>query len=323
MRENDAWLACPAVAADLAPIHREITGALAASDPALAALIGHLAALGGKRLRPALLLLARGGHPADAVALKAAAAIELIHLASLYHDDIMDRSASRRGTDSVNALWGNGAAALGGTFLFGRSQRLLMEVSEEAAVLGVNASAQLCAGQLREAENTYNLDLTIGEHLEILQLKTATLFVLAGALGCLLGDVPADRCAAFAAYGAELGLAFQLHDDVLDWVGAHAVMGKAAGTDIRSGVYNLPVLLTLAGSGQAAGRLRLLLMKSTMTDADLGEVATIVAVHGVTEASSRAVAAAERAVASLAPLSEDPVRSSLEALARFAVAREV
>ena len=319
---NDIWLACPAVAADLAPIHREIAAAVAASDPALAALFGHLAALGGKRLRPALLLLARGGQPADPVTLKAAAAIELIHLASLYHDDIMDRSLSRRGTDSVNARWGNGAAALGGTFLFGRSQRLLMEVGEEAAVLGVNASAQLCAGQLREAENSYNLDLTIGEHLEILQLKTATLFVLAGALGCLLSDAPVDRRAAFAVYGAELGIAFQLHDDVLDWVGEHAVMGKAAGTDIRNGVYNLPVLLALAGTGEAAGRLRLLLMKSTMTDADLGEVAAIVAVHGVSEARGRAVAAAERAVASLALLSEGPVRSSLEALARFAVARE-
>jgi geranylgeranyl pyrophosphate synthase len=149
------------------------------------------------------------------------------------------------------------------------------------------------------------------------------LFVLAGALGCLLGEVPANQRVAFANYGAELGLAFQLHDDVLDWVGEHAVMGKAAGTDIRSGVYNLPVLLTLASSGEAADRLRLLLMKSMMTDDDLGEVAAIVAAQGVMEARNCAVAAAERAVASLGPLPEGPVRGSLEALARFAVARKV
>jgi heptaprenyl diphosphate synthase len=311
------------VAADLAPVGQEIARATGAADPALAALVGHLAALGGKRLRPALMLLARGGQPADAAALKAAAAIELIHLASLYHDDIMDRSATRRGADSVNARWGNCVAALGGTFLFARSQRLLMEVGEQAVALGASASAQLCAGQLREAENAYNLDLAISEHLEILGLKTATLFVLAVELGCLLAGAPPERRAALTAYGEALGIAFQLYDDVLDWVGQRAVMGKAAGTDIRSGVYNLPLLQTLANGGEPADRLRRLLMKNALTDDDLDEAAAIVAMHGVAEARRQATAAANRAVASLAPLPADPVGRSLEALAMFAVSREV
>ena len=249
-RAGDDWLSCLAVRTDIARIDAALRAAVTTDDPALTSLAGHLATRGGKRLRPALLFLARGGEPADEVALRAATGVELIHLASLYHDDVMDRSARRRGAETVNARWGNGAAALGGTFLFTRAQRLLAGVGAAATEMAIAASARLCAGQLREAENAYNLELSVTEYLEILQLKTASLFVLAAQLGSLLAGAAPEHQSALADYAGALGLAFQLHDDVLDWVGQQAVMGKAANTDIRGGIYNLPILLLLTNEGR-------------------------------------------------------------------------
>ena len=157
-RVSGTWLACPAVARDLILVRDEIARTVASRDQTLDALSKHLSSRAGKGLRPALLLLARGGKSADIAALKSAAAVELIHVASLYHDDIMDRSEMRWGAATVNARWGNGVAALGGTFLLARSQRLLLEVGQTAAELGATAAARLCAGELRELENAYNLE---------------------------------------------------------------------------------------------------------------------------------------------------------------------
>lgn len=320
------WLACPAVTADLARLGPLLLDCAATDDPAMAALTGHLLAAGGKRLRPALLLLARGDAPAalpaDGVAMAAAAAVELIHVASLYHDDIMDRSPTRRGAPSAQCRWSNGAATLAGTWLFARAQQLLRPAGPEAIAAAARTAADLCAGQLREAENAYHLDLAVDEHLGILHDKTATLFILAAELGAAIGGRPAHECAALADYAASLGLAFQLCDDLLDWTGAADRLGKATGADLRSGVYNLPLLTALAADGADAQALRLILSKRAPDDADLAQVHAIVATTGVAPVQRRAAALAAQAGAALEALADGPVRRSLAALAALSVARQ-
>lgn len=316
------WLVCSAVAKDIARLGPVLSRAVGDSDPRLAELAGHLLALGGKRLRPALLLLARGDEPADETALSAAAAVELIHVASLYHDDIMDRSVIRRGAHSASARWGNGAATMAGTFLFARAQKLLRSVGHTAVERSASAAARLCTGQLREAENAFNLDLDIDEHLQILDEKTATLFMLAAELGAHLGGRSGEETAGLASYAASLGLAFQLFDDLLDWTGAAARLGKATGTDVRGGIYNLPLLTALAVGGGDGGALRLILMKREISDDDLARATAIVTVTGIGPVRRRAEQLAGKAVAALAPIEKGPVRASLAALAHLAVRRE-
>ncbi|RSZ60742.1 polyprenyl synthetase family protein [Massilia atriviolacea] len=321
-----SWLACDAVGADLARLGPLLMGCAGGDDPRMAALTRHLLAGGGKRLRPALLLLARGdalaARPADATALDAAAAVELIHVASLYHDDVMDRSPTRRGAASAHSRWGNGAAALAGTWLFARAQQLLRPAGPAAAPAAARTAAALCAGQLREAENAYNLELGVDEHLTILHDKTATLFMLAAELGATLGGRSAPECAALASYAASLGLAFQLADDLLDWTGAAATLGKATGADLRGGVYNLPLLTALAAPGSEAQALRLILHKRAPDEADLARVQAIVLASGVAPVRRRAAALAAQAGAALGALAQGPVRSSLAALAALSVARQ-
>lgn len=320
------WIACPAVAADLARLGPLLMASVASDDPDMAALTGHLLAAGGKRLRPALLLLARGDAPAalpaDATALAAAAAIELIHVASLYHDDIMDRSPTRRGASSAQCRWSNGAATLAGTWLFARAQQLLRPAGPDAIAKAAHSAAELCAGQLREAENAYHLDLAVDEHLGILHDKTATLFILAVELGAAMGARPAPERAALVDYATSLGLAFQLCDDLLDWTGAADVLGKATGADLRGGVYNLPLLTALAAEGLDAQALRLILSKRTLDDADLAQVHAIVLATGVAPVQRRAAALAAQARTALAALAEGPVRRSLASLAALSVARQ-
>ena len=320
------WLACAAVAADLVRLGPLLMACAASDDAHTAALTGHLLAQGGKRLRPALLLLARGealaAAPADATALDAAAAVELIHVASLYHDDIMDRSPTRRGASSAQCRWGNGAATLAGTWLFARAQQLLRAAGPAALVAAARTSVALCSGQLREAENAYHLALSVDEHLGILHDKTATLFMLAAELGAALGDRPEPERAALMDYAASLGMAFQLCDDLLDWTGATATLGKATGADVRGGVYNLPLLTALAADGPDAPALRLILLKRTPDQADLARVQAIVVATGVPAVQRRADALAAQAQAALAVLAEGQCRRSLEALAALAVARQ-
>lgn len=322
---QDGWLACPPVASDLARLGPRLMACAGTDDARMAALTCHLVAGGGKRLRPALFLLARGDAPAstqaDATTLDAAAAIELIHVASLYHDDIMDRSPTRRGAASAQSRWGNGAATLAGTWLFARAQQMLRPAGAEALGAAARTAATLCSGQLREAENAFHLDLSVDDHLAILHDKTASLFMLAAELGAAMGDRPAAERAALLVYASSLGLAFQLVDDLLDWTGSAAALGKATGADVRGGVYNLPLLTALAADSPDAQALRLILGKRALHDADLARVREIVVAMGVAAVQRRADTLAAQAQDALTVLDDGPVRRSLAGLAALAVAR--
>jgi heptaprenyl diphosphate synthase len=322
MAEADGWLESPGVRAGLARLDPVLRGAVRSDDAALERITMHLVARAGKRLRPALLLLAHGAEQAGGDALTAAAAVELIHLASLHHDDVMDRAKLRRGQPSANARWGNVSAVLAGTYLFSRAGLLLAALPPGCLERAAEASSRLCTGQLREAENAFNADLAVDEHLEILRLKTSALFELPVRLGAALGLSSPAREDALGAYGRHLGLAFQLHDDVLDFVGSADVMGKSAGADLAAGVYSLPVLLLLRRGDDRARRCRDLLRRNDLPATGAGEAIALVRDSGtVAEASALAREEAARALAALDPIADGSARRSLARLTRFAVNR--
>jgi geranylgeranyl pyrophosphate synthase len=324
--ENDgsgAWLMCQRTRSTLTQLKGVLEEAVGTSDPQLRKMTLHLIARGGKRLRPALLLLAAGfGDFDDQCCLKAAAAMEFIHVASLYHDDIMDRAPARRGGASANLRWGNTLAALTGTYLFARASALLAPLGDIANHLASQAAVDLCTGQLKEIENAYNLELTEAEYLDILTRKTATLFELPCQLGAYLGGVSLSYADAFAVYGRHLGLAFQLADDALDLAGQAGRLGKATGTDLREGIYGLPVLRALQQDGMVAERLQALLAQARLTEEDVSEALRLVRESGaVADALEVARERARQAQAALGVLPDSLARLSLSHLAEYAIAR--
>ena len=318
------WLRHPPTRDALGGLDAVLLDAAAADDLHLRMMTHHVIERGGKRLRPALLFLAASFGRGDRQRLlRAAAALELTHVASLYHDDIMDRAAIRRGGATTNARWGNAQAAFAGTFLFARASELWAGLGPEANAIAADASVALCTGQLREVENAYNLALDEATHLSILEQKTATLFELPCRLGALLAGVPPEATRALTSFGRALGLAFQIADDALDLAGTTAEIGKAAGNDLREGVHSLPVLRALR-DGASGERLGEVLGQMRLTDDDIEEALRLVAESGaVEEALDVARAYAAQAQEALAPLHAGPARDSLAWLAAYAVERSM
>jgi geranylgeranyl pyrophosphate synthase len=269
-----------------------------------------------------LFLAATFGQFVHSRLLTAGTALELIHVASLHHDDVIDRAPLRRNGASANAQWGNQVAALAGNYLFARATSLLASLGETANQLAAVGIANLCAGQLQEVENTFNLELDEQQHFEILRRKTATLFTLPCHLGCRLAGVSTIQTTALLTYARELGIAFQLADDTLDFIGSAERLGKATGRDLREGVYSLPVLLALHSSGQVAEELNALLAQYTLTEADTIKAIRLVRESGAVHQSlGVAREHAGRALAALSGLPNSLARRSLERLAEYVVLR--
>lgn len=204
----------------------------------------HLIKAGGKRLRPALVLVtSRAGQVGREETDLAAAAVELLHLASLYHDDVIDETPLRRGVPSVHSQWGNEVAILAGDFLFASGSLLGARAGSEVPAILARALADVCEGQIAETQWVGEIGRTADHYVETIRRKTAALF----RASCELGGVTAGASPlyrpALAAFGENLGLAFQIVDDLLDFVGDPRVTGKTPGTDLKEGVFTLPVLL--------------------------------------------------------------------------------
>ena len=297
----------------LGPVLTEVARS---NHPKLTEMAVYLASLGGKRIRPALLFIAHGPGCTRQEVLCAAAAVELIHLASLYHDDIMDRGSLRRGSASANAKWGNGAAMLTGTFLFLRAQALTEMFGPDARKLAATSAADLCLGQLRESENAYDTDLTPEAHLEVLALKTGALFRLALQLGGLLGGASKAEMGGLTAYARHLGLAFQLSDDLLDIDGDVEATGKETLSDIRTGVYSLPWLLLLRSEDGSSGPVRKIFDRTSLTPDDIAEALAILRnSDAVFRARARLIVEIEASINSLQAISDGSSRTSLANLA--------
>jgi heptaprenyl diphosphate synthase len=242
----------------LAAVDDCIAAALRADGALLGEASARVAGAGGKRLRPLFTIVAAelGGVFDDRV-VKAAAAVELVQVGSLVHDDILDGADTRRGRATINAVEGVDHALLAGDYILARAAQLAASVSGEAAGLLATALGELCEGQVLEMRDVYDPDRSVESHLASVRGKTASLFSCACKLGAHCGGVSERNTEALARFGEAFGMGFQLLDDVLDIVGDEARLGKPTGNDIASGVYTLPLLTALAAPG--GGELRHLL----------------------------------------------------------------
>ena len=226
----------------------------------------HLLHAGGKRLRPALVLVSsRAGAPRARETDLAAAAIELVHLATLYHDDVIDGTGTRRGVPTAHAKWGTEIAVLAGDYLFARACSLGALAGGDVSSILARAIGDVCEGQILETATVGHHDRTVDDYLETIRLKTAALFKASCDLGATTSGAPRTARDALLRYGENLGLAFQMVDDLLDLLGDPRITGKMPGTDLREGVFTAPVLI-------ASGRDSLLTERLSAGDRELDEV---------------------------------------------------
>ena len=285
-------------------------------------LAGHIVAGGGKRLRPMLTLACARmcGYRGDRhVAL--AAAVEFIHTATLLHDDVVDASDLRRGRDTANALWGNKPAVLVGDFLFSRSFELMVaDGSLRVLEILSRASAVIAEGEVMQLMTTGNTATTEADYLAVIQSKTAELFAAASRIGAVLAKRPADEEQALDRFGRNLGTAFQLIDDMLDFSAREAELGKSVGDDFRDGKVTLPVLLAFArGDDEERAFWRRTLEELEQQPGDLERAIGLVERRdGLADTLARARAYAAVAIDALAPFEDGPERRALIAAAEFA-----
>jgi octaprenyl-diphosphate synthase len=235
---------------DLQAVNKEIITRLQSKVDLIPQLASHLIAAGGKRLRPLLTLAAAQlcGYTGDRH-IKLAACVEFIHTATLLHDDVVDHSDKRRGLDTANAIWGNKASVLVGDFLFSRSFQLMVEDgSLEVLRILSGASATIAEGEVAQLLTANNMATTEEEYLAVIRAKTAALFSAAAEIGAVIADRPQTEQQALHEYGLNLGLAFQISDDVLDY--APNSLGKNMGDDFRDGKVTLPIILAYQKAAQ-------------------------------------------------------------------------
>jgi len=257
-------LALPTMDGDRERVEAALLAAVRTRDAYLTELASHLIVAGGKRLRPVMTMAAAqvGGKAkvSDEV-IQGAIACELVHLGSLYHDDVMDESTMRRGVDTVNAKWGNLQAIVAGDFLLARASGIAASLGNEIAGLLARTIAELCEGQIEELQHTYSVARTVPSYLVSIEGKTASLFATSARIGALVAGHDADVVDALTNYGTSFGMVFQIVDDILDVIATDAELGKRAGHDMEEGVYTLPVLLTLAQQSSDTDELRSFLGK--------------------------------------------------------------
>ena len=313
---NTAPAASPSgelIASDMAEVDALIRRRLG-SEVALINQISHyIVSAGGKRVRPMLVLLfaqALGFRGTERFEL--AAAVEFIHTATLLHDDVVDESQLRRGRGTANARFGNAASVLGGDFLYSRAFQMMVSV-HRMPVLEVLADATnvIAEGEVLQLMNMHDPDLAVQDYLRVIRFKTAKLFEASARIGALLADATSEIESACADYGRALGTAFQLIDDLLDYEGATASLGKNIGDDLREGKPTLPLLVAME-RGDAAQRA---VVRSAIEHGEidrLQEIIGIVRATGALEATRLAAAAeVEQAQGSLAVLPESPHKQAL------------
>ena len=288
----------------------------------------HLLAAGGKRFRPLLVLLASetGEHPDSDDVLTAACVVEITHLGSLYHDDVMDEADLRRGADSANARWDNLVAILTGDFLFARSSELTSRLGADAVRIQAETFTRLVEGQIMETVRPADGEDPLEHYLEVVAGKTGSLIATSARYGARFGGASREVEEALAAYGEIVGSAFQLSDDILDIASETDESGKTPGTDLREGVPTLPTLMAQAacrGSSDPADVRLLELLSGPITDdADVEEALGLLRAHpAMDEARAYVVARATEAKALLEVLPETPVRTALEAFADLVAVR--
>ncbi|KAA2284861.1 polyprenyl synthetase family protein [Arenimonas fontis] len=312
------------VAADMAAVNDLIRRRLASDVVLINQVSEHIIAAGGKRLRPMLAILAArtlgGGGPAVH---QLAAIIEFIHTSTLLHDDVVDESDLRRGRKTANALWGNAASVLVGDFLYSRSFQLMVEL-DSMPVMAVLADTtnRIAEGEVLQLLHVNNPDTDEAAYLRVIERKTAVLFAAATRLGALLAGAGEAEQRRLHDYGLNLGLAFQIADDVLDYTADSADLGKNLGDDLAEGKATLPLIHAMAHS-EAGLRARLRQIVETGDSSAMPEVlAAIGASGGIGYSQERALHFAGLAERSLDGLPESEWLQAMRGLARYAVVRK-
>jgi heptaprenyl diphosphate synthase len=306
-------------------VESALRAAVRSDDEFVGIVAVHLVKAGGKRFRPLLAVLAAHfGDPSGAGVVPAAVVVELTHLATLYHDDVMDEAAVRRGAASANARYGNTVAILTGDFLFSRASNLLAELGADAVRIQARTFERLVVGQIQETMGPGEGDDPIEHYLSVLAGKTGSLIATAAQFGAMFAGVDAATTDVLRRLGEEIGVAFQLSDDILDIASESATSGKTPGTDLREGVATLPVLYALAPGDESAPakRLRALVGGPIEADDDVTEALALLRESaGMNRARSTLAAYADRARALLVDLPDVPARAALAALIDLTVTR--
>jgi heptaprenyl diphosphate synthase len=307
-----------AVSTTLAAVEDDLRSSVASADPLVAEAARHLSDAGGKRFRPLLVALsAQFGDPGSPLVVPAAVVMELTHLATLYHDDVMDEADVRRGAPSANARWSNSIAILVGDYLFARAADIAAGLGPEAVRVQARTFARLVHGQIAETVGPRGRD-PIGHYLHVITEKTASLIATSARFGGMFGGARPELVEVLARYGETIGVAFQLSDDLLDIASESVQSGKTPGTDLREGVHTLPVLYALADddTDAAAVRLRDILAAGPVTDdARHAEALGLLRESAALKRARETVRAyAEDARAQLAPLPPGSARRAMETL---------
>jgi heptaprenyl diphosphate synthase len=306
-------------------VESALQAAVRSEDEFVADVAKYLVNAGGKRFRPLLALLAAQFGDADAdtdAVVMAAVVCELTHLATLYHDDVMDEATVRRGATAANTRWTNTVAILTGDFLFARASDILADLGPEAVRIQARCFERLVTGQIRETVGPKPGVDPIDHYLSVLADKTGSLIATSAELGARVAGVDEQTVDRLRDFGEQFGMAFQLSDDILDIASETGQSGKTPGTDLREGVQTLPVLYALQATDPAGGRLRELISRPL---ADAGEHAEALALLRSSEALQQArhtmLEYAESARATLAGLPELPAKAALQAMADLVAVR--
>ena len=301
-----------------------IAGELRSGDELMTEVALHLFEAGGKRFRPLFTVLsAHVGPDPDAWQVTiAGAVIELVHLATLYHDDVMDEAKVRRGAESANARWGNNIAILAGDYLFASASKLVSRLGPDAVRIIAETFAQLVTGQMRETKGATPGDDPVSHYLKVVAEKTACLIAASGRLGGTFSGATDDQVERLSRIGEIVGTVFQISDDIIDIEADPDDSGKLPGTDLREGVHTLPVLFALQETGPDADRLRELLKGPIEDDAAVAEALELLRASGGIAAAKQTVAQyAAQARAELDGLPEGPGRRALASLVDYTVNR--
>jgi heptaprenyl diphosphate synthase len=282
----------------------------------VAEITSHLLNAGGKRFRPLLALLAAEfGDPARPEVVEAAAVVELTHLATLYHDDVMDEAPKRRGAPSANARWDNSLAILAGDYLFALASDIVADLGPEAVHIQARTFSRLVRGQIHETLGPAEGDDQLRHYLGVVADKTGSLIAASALMGAREAGASEDVQSTLAEYGERIGLAFQLADDVLDVAADSETSGKTPGTDLREGVPTLPTLVAARSDDPADARLLALLAKPLTDDAEHAEALALLRAHpALDEARAYVQGEADAARALLDKLPDVPAREALRAL---------
>ncbi len=281
----------------------------------------HIINAGGKRFRPLLVVLAAQlGAAEDDETIRAALVMELTHVASLYHDDVMDEAELRRGAPSANQRWDNTVAILVGDFLFAQASSIVATLGTDFVALQARTFARLVQGQIAETQGASADEDPLAHYLQVVADKTGSLIAASTEFGGMVAGLGAPELGALAAYGEEIGVVFQLSDDIIDI--ASETSGKTPGTDLRAGVPTLPTLLLRAANDPADARLIALLDADLSDDADLAEALGLLRAHRVMDEAREVIRQrAEVARAHLAPLPDGPAKDALATLCDAVISR--